>query len=415
VRPRPDGHGLVNVPRSIADALAAPDDGLPPALAADVLPPPVLAGVRAVLLVIVDGLGQWQLESSVRAGDAPTLARLASAARAGAPGVAAAAITTVFPSSTVPALATLSTGLPPAAHGLMGWTVHLEEFGEAAELARWGPAAGAGSYQDPELGGHDPVAFFGHATLYQRLAAAGVRSVVVCPAAIRGSGLSAMTFRGAEFVRYHAASSLLVLAEQALAGRRPGERLYVYAYWSALDTVSHHHGPVGSEHGAEVAALDHALGRWLDRHDRRGDLLVLLTADHGHVPSDPARMVRLDREPELLARLAAAPTGERRVAYLHVRPGATAAVRAHCTARLAHAAEVLDAGDAATQGLFGPGPMGAAARRRVGDLILVARDDYQLVYPFPKPGEQPDPAPFLGNHGALDPREMLVPLLALRL
>jgi hypothetical protein len=412
VRPRLDGQSLLNLPRTVAEALGAPGDGLAPPVAPDALPPALLEGVRAVLLLVVDGLGQWQLEAGLRAGDAPALAGLLDRARRGAPGVSAATITSVFPSSTVPALTTLSTGLPPGAHGLVGWTVYLEEFGEAAELARWGPAAGTGSYQDPELGGHDPAAFFPHPTLYERLGAAGVRSVVVCPAALRGSGLSAMSFRGAAFAGYHAASSLLVLAEQALEGRRGPERLYVYGYWSTLDTVSHHHGPRGPEHGAELAALDFALGRWLERHRPRGDLLLLLTADHGHVPTDPARLVRLDREPALLRHLAVPPTGERRLVYLHARPGKADAVRAHCAARLGAAADVLDAGDAAVQGLFGPGPLGAAARRRVGDLLLVARDDYQLVYPFSSARE---PTLFRGNHGALDPREMLVPLLAVRL
>jgi hypothetical protein len=176
--------------------------------------------------------------------------------------------------------------------------------------------------------------------------------------------------------------------------------------------VSHHHGPLGAEPLEEIASLDFALGRWLGRHRRRGDLLVLITADHGHVPGDPAHTVRLHHEPALLDDLRAPPTGERRMVYLHARPGRAAAVRSYCAERLASVAEVLDPGEALERGLFGPGPVSPAARRRAGDAILLARDDYQLVYPF-SPGREP--SPFAGNHGALDPREMLVPLLALRL
>src|SRR5262249_3310465 len=205
--------------------------------------------------------------------------------------------------------------------------VSVEEFGEVGELARWGPATARGSYQDPPLGGHDPVAFFGLGTLYQRLAVAGVRSAVICSEGLRGSGFSAMTFRGAAFVGYHATSSLFVLAERLLAARVRRERLYVYAYWSTLDTVGHHHGPLGLEHGAEIAALDFALGRWLERHERRGDLLVLVTADHGHVPSPPDRVLRLDREPGLADLLRAPPSGERRLAYFHAPPGEARAPR----------------------------------------------------------------------------------------
>jgi Type I phosphodiesterase / nucleotide pyrophosphatase len=412
VLPRYDGQSLLNVPATVCAVLDAPGSDLAPPLVAAVLPRPMLDGVAAVLVLVVDGLGRWQLDGAVGAGDAPTLATLVERAQRGAQDVSLASITSVFPSSTIPALTTLGTGLAPAAHGLMGWTVYLDELGEVAELARWGPAAGRGSYQDEDRGGQDPVTFFGLGTLHQRLARGGVRPAVICPAAFRGSGLSTMTFQGAEFVGYHATSSLFVLAERLLEARGAGERLYLYAYWDTLDPVSHHHGPLGPEHGAEVAALDLALGRWLDRHRRRGDLLVLITADHGHVPSEAAGVVRLDQEPSVRGDLRAPPTGERRMAYLHARPGRLVPLRESCARQLGAVADALDPDDAFARGLFGPGPVSPAARRRVGDLILLARGDGQFIYPY---SPRPRPAIFAGNHGALDPREMLVPLLALRL
>jgi hypothetical protein len=341
------------------------------------------------------------------------LARLYEQAASGAADVSLASITSVFPSSTMPALATLNTGLPPAAHGLMGWTVYLEEFGAPVELARWGPAAvQSGSYADPELGGHDPVTFFATETVHQQLARAGVRSVVIAPAPHKRSGFSRMIFQGAELAAYLATSSILVRAEHLLAGRAAGERLYAYGYWPTVDTLGHRCGPHTAEHAEEVATLDFALGRWLARHDRRGDALFLLTADHGHVASDPARVVRLDLEKALLDELVSLPTGERRLAYLHPRPNRLGAVRRICEDRLADVAELLDSSEAFERGLFGPGPASETARRRTGELILLARGDHQFVCPF---SERQKPYALIGNHGALDPREMLVPLLAVRL
>jgi hypothetical protein len=413
VLPRYDGRSILNIPASVCAALGGPATaGLAAPLDAAVLPPVMLERVAAVLLLVVDGLGCWQLEAAIASGDAPTLGALAERARRGADDVSFTSVTTVFPSSTVPALVSLSTGLPPAAHGLVGWTVYLEEFGEAAELARWGPASGSGSYQDDRLGRRDPAAFFGLGTLYQRLAGAGIASAVVCPADFRGSGLSAMTFQGADFLGYQATSSIFVTAERRLAARRAGERLYVYAYWNTLDTVGHHGGPLGAEHREEIATLDFTLGRWLGRSRPLGDLLVLITADHGHVPSDPARIVRLDRERGLLDELRAPPTGERRMVYLHARPGRVAAVRAYCAERLAAVAQCLEAAEALERGLFGPEPVSGATRRRVGDLLLLSREEYQLAYPF---APRREPTAFAGNHGGLDEREMLVPLVALRL
>ena len=102
--------------------------------------------------------------------------------------------------------------------------------------------------------------------------------------------------------------------------------------------------------------------------------------------------------------LRAPPSGERRLSYLHARPGCEAALRAHCEQHLATVAEIVEAEAALEQGWFGPPPVSAAARRRAGDLVLVARGDNQLIYPL---SERVNARPYLGNHGALAADEML--------
>jgi type I phosphodiesterase/nucleotide pyrophosphatase len=405
-----DGQSLLNVAASICSALGALDERLPPSLDAAILPPALLHGVRAVLLLVVDGLGRGQLDAAIEQGQAPTLAALAARAAAGDEQVASATITSVFPSSTIPALATLNSALPPANHGLIGWTVFLEEFGEVAELARWGPVAGAGSYLEPRLGGHDPRAFAGFETLYQRLGRAGVASTVIGPAVYRRSALTQMLYAGADYQGYYATSSSLPLATAALAQPGPPRR-YVYCYWDALDLLAHLRGPHSPEHQAELATVDFALGRWLDHQPRHGDLLFLLTADHGHVATPAEHLVRLD-QPELLSLLRAPASGERRLAYLHARPGQEAVLRAYCQEHLSPFAELVDPATAFEQHWFGPHPPSATARRRAGDLLLLAKDAVQLVSPTTPGG------PFrtlLGNHGGQQPSEMLVPLLAVRI
>ena len=406
------GQSLLNVPGSICAALGVSTAGLGPPLEAGVLPPAMLGGVRSVVLLVVDGLGRWQLDGAIARGQAPTLAGLATEAAAGSPRVSLATITSVFPSSTVPALTTLNTGLPPAEHGLIGWTMFLEEFGERAESARWGPAAGSGSYLDERLGGHDPRAFLGVETLHSRLAGAGVRPTVVGPAGLRRSGFSRMVFDGAEYRGTFANSSLFVAVEEILARPRRDRRRFVYVYWDALDLVAHLHGPRTPEHREELAALDFLLGRWLARQQRRRDVLFLLTADHGHVDSPEADAVRLDQDDALLGLLRAPPSGERRLVYLHARPGQAAVLRVYCAERLGELVELVEPEAAFAAGWFGPGPVAPAARRRAGDLMLLARPGVQLVYPA---SERPAGRIFGGNHGGMAPDEMLVPLLALRL
>lgn len=405
-----DGHGLAGVVPTLLRTLAGRDGPLPP-LAADVLPPPFAAEARAVLLLLVDGLGYDQLTRAMELGHAPGLAALASGTGPVRPAmVSLAPITSVFPSTTVAALTTLHTGAVPHRHGMLGYELYLPRFGQVSEMIRWGPASRPGSYADPEQGSADPVAFLGVETAYQQLGRRGVATRAVLPARFRGTPLTRMMFQGTEMVPYEGLPELFQGITAALAATA-GERAYVYAYWGTLDLVAHEHGPLGQDHAEALSAFDAALAAWLAASPPPPDTLVLLTADHGHAATDPALAVLLNDHHELLDHLRQPPAGERRARYLYVKRGRKEAAREYVREHLRDAVSVLDGEEALERGLFGPGEPGPEARARVGDLILLARDGRQIHYAFTE-GQ-------LGNlmrgcHGGLAREEMLVPLLALR-
>src|SRR4051794_38211006 len=149
------GRGLANVGATACHMLGGDGAGLLPDLAEDVLPAAFTQDVECIVILLADGLGYGQLLGAAQAGQAPNLAQLLDAAGRG--DVHLAQITSVFPSATMAALASLQTGLPPAQHGIVGWTMYLHEFAQVAETARWGPSDGRGSYQDKELGSNDPL------------------------------------------------------------------------------------------------------------------------------------------------------------------------------------------------------------------------------------------------------------------
>ena len=61
------------------------------------------------------------------------------------------------------------------------------------------------------------------------------------------------------------------------------------------------------------------------------------------------------------------------------------------------------------EGWLGPGPVTGGVRRRIGDVVLAARDPVAFVDPT-LPGE----AELLAGHGSVTPDEMLVPFVAAR-
>jgi hypothetical protein len=103
--PAYDATGLAGVLPAVARSLAVPagpHDG-------DLLE---LAPSRSAVVVLVDGLGYDLLRQ--RSGHAPFLRGLLPAARRLAAG---------FPSTTATSMGTFGTGLPPGAHGLVGYEV----------------------------------------------------------------------------------------------------------------------------------------------------------------------------------------------------------------------------------------------------------------------------------------------------
>src|SRR5262249_15417601 len=156
--------------------------------------------------------------------------------------------------------------------------------------------------------------FFWAETIYARLHAGGVeRTFAVNPAHFSGTALTRMLHRDATYVGYLSTSSLEPIVSRIVHDST--ELTYIYAYWPTVDTIAHVVGPLTPEHGSEVAAFDLQFGRLLRALENRHDVLVLLTADHGHVDTLPEDAVNFADHPALLGMLRATPAGERRVVY----------------------------------------------------------------------------------------------------
>jgi len=378
VRPEFAGRGLANLAPTVLRLLApsAPPVDLPP-LDRTVLPESLTDRIKTVVVIVADGLGHLQLQREIAAGNAPNIARLVARAGDGEDSVSYRPITSVFPTTTVAALGSINSGVAPSGHGLLAYTVYLAEFGLVAEMIRWGPLNRRVSFADAEFGA-SPEAFFWAETMYARLQAAGVeRTFAVNPNYFTGTALTRMLHQGATTRGYIATSSLQPIVSRLLA--ETDAPTYIYAYWPTVDTIAHIVGPHTVEHGAEVAAFDFQIGRLMQGLPMRGDTLIMVTADHGHVETAPEINVAFADHPELLAMLAVLPAGERRVVYLHPKPGLTDAVVAYARDRLRDVAAVLLRDDAVTLGLFGPGPLPARAAERIGEVLLFPRRNLQLI------------------------------------
>lgn len=398
-----DGGGLVNVAATVLDLCGARGPADPPPLRG--VDPALLEGVRTIVLVLCDGLGSEQLQRLASAGDVPFISRILDrAARHDDAQLIDA--TTIFPSTTAAAITTLQTARTPQEHGNIAYFLWLEEFAMVAQMLRWGPAVQKrGSFFDDRA--IDPRTYRKVPSIHKAIRDRGGRSYIVEPELFRNEAMTRMHGAEATFVGYLLPSTMGVRVRQLLEARPEDDSpMYVYAYWSGVDTVAHWFGPRGPEHAAEAAVFDRDLERALGGRPA-GDTLVILTADHGHASVDPDRLIDLEADRELRALLRNPIAGEPRVVFLHTDHSAE--VKAYLEHAYPRTFLLFDREEAIAAGLFGRGDP-AIVRRRVGEVLAligddrgasVVRVDGQVVR-------------HRGSHGGLTGDEMRIPVLLWR-
>jgi hypothetical protein len=328
--------------------------------------PEVARSAPAVVFLVLDGLG-WDAVQQYGA-VLPTLA-----------GMEGGPITTVVPSTTATALTSISTGLAPAQHGVLGYRMVVA--GEVLNVLRWSTAQS----RPP-----DPF------DVQRHTAFLGREIPVVTKAEFRNSGFSHAHLRGARIVGW---STTSVLVEHCVRLVESDER-FVYAYYPGIDNVAHEFGLRNGFYERELAFADRLVGDLLSALPAGTALLV--TADHGQVHLERDDWIELAP----LAPLIDVMAGDGRFRYLHAKTGAAKELAAAASEHVgAHAwvrtrAQVLD------EGWIGTGATGTVPGR-VGDVVLASRDASAFVDPA-----LPVEVRLRSGHGSLTPDEMYVPLVA---
>jgi hypothetical protein len=349
---------------NVVPALLEPGGEPPPWL-----PAPAVDADRVVLLVL-DGLGWHQLAE--REHLAPTLSSMA-----GGP------IRTVLPTTTSTALTSISTGLPPGEHGIIGYRIAVD--GEVLNVLRWGTRHGDAREAMPPQKLQTSAVF------------AGQRPPIVTRAEFAQSGFTSAHLDGGRFRGWRVPSTLVT----EVAGLMHSGEPFVYAYYDGVDKVSHEYG-LGVHFDAEVAATDRLVADVLAAVP--AGTAVVVTADHGQVHTG-TDVQQLDAE--VLAHVSYQ-SGEARFRWLHARPGRSTALLEAATAAHGADAWVLSRDDMVAQGWFGP-RVTSDALARLGDVALVAKGRTAFLEPT-------DTGPYhlVGRHGSATPEEVDVPLLAAR-
>lgn len=336
---------------------------------ADVPPwmPDVVRGADAVVLLVLDGLGWDQLR---RWADlAPTLAAMTGRS-----------IHTVAPTTTATALSSITTGLTPGEHGLIGYRIMLG--GDVMNVLRWsvGDQQVRRSHPPREVQGFTPFL--------------GREVPVVAQGELQNSPFSEAHLRGCRPVGWRAPSTIAVEAAAQVAA---GER-FVYCYYNGIDKIAHERG-FGPYYEAELRYSDALVADLLSALPRGTALLV--TADHGQVHVGD-RVIHPSSE---LLGPVTRQSGEGRFRWFHCARADVDALADEARDELGDGAWVVTKEQMLDDRWFGAS-VSPPIQRRLGDVALVAHAPVSYY-------EKADSGPFelVCRHGSLTSAEVNVPLV----
>ena len=329
------------------------------------------------LLFLVDGLGADAVAKY--ASYIPTLSAL----------IRHGAVKTSFPSTTATSLATLTTGVNPGEHGMLGYTVQVPRSGgRILNSLKW----------DERV---DPFIWQPVTTLFERAVAANINVTHVAAKRYEDTGFTRAVFRGA---KYRGANAHADLITETIAALKDTPA-FVYLYVNDLDVAGHSDGVGSDKWLAALTGIDQLVATLLQKLPRQTRLW--LTADHGMINVGEKIVIGQGNS---LAQNIATIAGEPRARHLYLSEGSSTSAISEVASIweefLGEKATIYTREQAIAANLFG-NSVSADAADRMGDVIAIAHGDLILI----EAEREKQEGAMIGHHGGASDIESYVPLL----
>ena len=339
-----------------------------------------------LIFVVLDGLGSRMLAEY-----APSDSWLNTHMRE--------SIISVFPSTTPVALTSLSTGLPPAIHGINGWWTWLDAIENPVTVFHNEVALNKASLFESmpaltELYDWDPI-----------LPLSNRDNLCFLPDNLIRSTYSDHAFFGVERIGFQSFDELpTILPESIKSKTRP---TYSYVYTSNPDTLAHRDG-LGTTVSDSIAQIDQIMHSLVTQLTAKYlNFKIIVTADHGHLAID--EHLTLEPDSHLMSYLDSPPFGDMRMHYWVCNPGVSSEFIEEFKNEFGDKFYLLRTQEALDMNLFGDSNPKAEILSRFGDFVSIAKGATALRY-----GGYPGQESFLrmkSHHSGLTVDEMLVPLI----
>lgn len=300
------------------------------------------------LLFLIDGFGFDTFEKYAEI--MPTMSRMFNHGL----------IHTAFPSTTATSLATLTTGVMPGAHGMLGYTVQVPRSGgRLLNALKWDERVDPENWQPVE-------------TLFQRASNAGITVTHVAAKRYENSGFTRAVFRGAHYKGANVVADLINETKAALQVTPS----FVYLYVNDLDSAGHSDGVGSDKWIAALSMIDQMVSQLMKEVPTGTRFWV--TSDHGMVNAEEKVIIGQDNP---LLKGVSVVAGEPRARHIYLQNDSlTARVEAASLWQeyLREKALVLTREEALSINLFGT-EVSADAVDRMGEIIAIARGGLVLL------------------------------------
>jgi len=356
-------NGLVNLSNSILR-----DFGVEPKHSSLPYLDEILAkGFQNVVLMIFDGMGVSSLERHL-----PEESFLRRHCKQ--------AISSIFPPTTTAALTSIESGLTPAEHGWLGWSVYFKELDQIVELFP-NTVKDSGGVLAAEY--HVAGKYLPYRKISGDINKAGI-----------GKMFTVSPYDGC---RVDQLNSLFATVRRL--SRKPG-RKYIYAYWNQPDKCMHETGCESEQARNEIVTINQGVEALCASLK---DTLVIVAADHGHID---IRYRFVEDYPDVMNALLRPPAIESRAVAFYVKEECMAAFPQEFQKAFGNEFLLFSKNEVIAKGIFGNGTRHARFAESIGDYLAVAVSDVAIA-------NNRECKQFVSTHAGLTPQEMNVPLIVI--
>jgi predicted AlkP superfamily pyrophosphatase or phosphodiesterase len=324
-------------------------------------------------------------------------------------------LSSVFPTITSTALASIHLAAPPGVHGILGHKIYFKELGAVVDTLKMSTMAFRARDALVRVG-IDVRALSYCSSPYDIVEQKGIEHVELLEDEIAGTGLSNMIYKRQAAHGFSNLIDAFSMAKSVLE-REHGKKLILNLYTGMLDALSHKYGPSSEEYILGARFLEENIRRLTmtvsDEVAQRTTLIFF--SDHGQDLIDPQLNITFSKD-EIgeLSKLLRAPMGKSgRVLHFYVKEGCEDQLRRSLQNKIATRGYIIKFEEAVKEFVGETANLGAS-RLRLGDIVVVLKKSVNVE--IQKEESQNDwEEPFLGSHGSTTFNEVVVPFVSVRL